>query len=156
MLPRDLEGGAAMAGVVSVDCLERAQDVLDGLEGEEPAAGRQDLGEAGVLGDDGPSGGQVAGAPVAEPSAAWSDVLILGDREFAARAQDVLPVRDNVLRQGHGIDGPPAVAANELDRFVVSSERELERLGRPPGQLDELEELCVLAPDVRLAVPLDV
>src|SRR5207247_9238117 len=91
------------------------------------------------------------GAPVAEPSAARSDVLILGDREFAARPQNVSPIGDDVLRQGHGIDGPPAVAANELDRFVISRDREFERLGCPTGRVAELENRRVLAPDIRLA-----
>ena len=73
-----------MARVVGVDAPDRLENLLERRECKQPFAGRQDIAEAGVLGDDRTAAREVAGAPVAEPAAAQPHVLVLGYRELAA------------------------------------------------------------------------
>src|SRR5207249_4406414 len=79
---------ATVTRVVCVDRFDGGDDFLQGRKREESFAGRQGLAEAGLLRDDGASGGEVGGGAVAEPAAAQADVLFLGDGEFAARTAD--------------------------------------------------------------------
>ena len=66
---------------------------------------------AGVLLDRGPAGGEVAGGAVAEPAAAQPDVHVLGDRELAARAAQVVAVAERIGRDGARVGDRPAVRA---------------------------------------------
>src|SRR6266545_7229324 len=88
-LLHELARRARVALVVALDLLDCRRRLVGRLHAEEPAPGRKDVAEAGVLRDDGPSRGQVAGATVAEPTGAKADVLVLGDREFSPRGEDV-------------------------------------------------------------------
>ena len=101
----------------------------------------------------GPPGGQVGGAAVAEPAGAQAHVLVLRDRELAARAGDVVAVGVGVGREVERVPHLPAVALEHLLVLrLVARQRQLERLGRALRQVDELQELVVLAPAVALAV----
>src|SRR5262249_23168148 len=93
-----------------------------------------------------------------------ADVLVLGDREFAPGSEDVIPVREDVAGQGQRIADTPAVPGQQLDRLgkggrcfrASGGQGQLEWLTVPPGQIQELEELDVLAPGIRLPFPAEV
>ena len=141
-----------MARVVGVDAPDRLENLLQRREGEQPFAGRQDVAEAGVLGDDRTAAREVAGAAVAEPAAAQPHVLVLGDRELAARLADVLPIGVEVLVECRGVTDAPSVRREHLAVLIERvHEGELERLVAVARQVDELLELEVLAPVVGLA-----
>src|SRR5262245_24261921 len=170
---RDLAGRAGVPRVVGVDRLKRGHDVIDALEREQALAGGDELAEGGVLRDHRPTGREVARAPIAEPAAPQSHVLVLGHRELAARARDVRAIRLHVVGQRHRVDEPPAVSSQQGHRLRVllvtrdpaalavagvapDCQGQLERLRRPTRQVDHLEELVMLAPRVGLALPLHV
>src|SRR5262249_7623833 len=125
----DLSRRPAVGAVVRADLVEGVEDLVHAPEGEQPAAGRQYLAEARVLGDYRTARGQVARAAVAEPAAARTNVLVLGHRELAGRSNDVLAVRFHPPREGGTVHHAPAVAAEAPDRAGVgAAERELERM----------------------------
>ena len=90
------------------------------------------FGETGLLGDDGPAGGQVAGAPVAEPAGVQPDVLILGDGEFAFRSPDVIAIEPVIDAQIVRASGNASRCARNFARVVVVLDvgRELEGFAR--------------------------
>src|SRR5262249_60527247 len=95
---------------------------------------------------------------VADPAAPEPDVLVLGHRPLRARAAEELLVPPRVLRQAQRAAELPAVLEQTLAvGLVVDVEAELEGLARPPPrQVEELQELVVLAPVVDVAVVDDV
>jgi hypothetical protein len=75
---------------------------------------KQDIAEAGILSNHRPPGSQVADAAVAEPSAAESDILVLGDGEFPPRLLNVLAIAIEVARDGQRVSQVPSVGAERL------------------------------------------
>src|SRR5205823_11153159 len=59
-------------------------------------------------------GGEVARRAIAEPPRAESHVLILGDRELAARAAQVVAIGADLAREGQAVEQRPAVRAQQL------------------------------------------
>src|SRR5205823_5987743 len=94
----------------------------------------------------------IARTAVAEPTSSESHVLIFGDREFTARLADVLPIRIGIARQPRRRDdAPPSTLEHLLINLIVSAEGELEGLRGAPRQVDEFQELKMLAPVVDLS-----
>src|SRR6266481_6051854 len=89
---RDFAGRPGVRRVVGIDAVDRIDDLLQIRESEQPAARGEDVAEAGVLSDYRPTGGQVLGAPLAEPAAAEAHVLVLGHCKFATGPGDVLAI----------------------------------------------------------------
>src|SRR5262249_58141661 len=116
------------------------------------------LTEAGLLGDDRLTGGQIVEVPLAEPAAPQADILVLGDGELRAGAPEVgwiLP--EDVLRELERADHAPPVPLQVLGVApIVGLQRQLERLRSAPRQVEELLPFMVLAPAVDLAVVLHV
>src|SRR5262249_15409178 len=109
------------------------------------------------LRDHRPTGGEIRRAPVAEPARAQPDVLILGDGELAARAGDVVAIGVDVLGDRRDVAEEPAVPVEERPvRVVEAAESELEAVAGVARQLEQLEDLRVLAPRVRLVSDLQV
>ena len=156
-LPGDFAGAAGVPGIVGVYLFHGTGDFAQRLEGEEAGVLSKDFREAGFLSDDGPAGGEVATAAIAEPAGIEADVLILGHREFAFRAPDVIPVEPIVRAQVRRRTEAPAVAFEFFARSrVLDVGRELERL---PGSLrrgDKADELTRFAPKIFFAPPLDI
>src|SRR6185312_5449672 len=86
---RDLAGSAAMASVVGINGFNGVDRLVDVGECKETFTGGKDVGEAGVLGDDRFSAGEIADVALAEPAAVEADVLVLGNGELRARSTDV-------------------------------------------------------------------
>src|SRR5262249_13870705 len=78
--------------IVRIDGLDRLKRFLLTVEGEEPAAGGQNIAEAGVLGHDRLARSEVAGVAIAEPAAAKPHVLVFRDGELGPRLPDELRV----------------------------------------------------------------
>src|SRR5262249_59412362 len=76
--------------IVRIDGLDRLKRFLLTAEGEEPAAGGQNIAEAGVLGYHRLARGEVAGVAIAEPAAAKPNVLVFRDGELGPRLPDEL------------------------------------------------------------------
>src|SRR5206468_1192826 len=88
---------------------------------------------------------------IAEPAAAQPDVLVLRDSELAARLADVISIRLFVGRDIQRVPNAPAfLLQHPLVIFGITAQRQLERLLRPPREIDELEELVMFAPVIRL------
>jgi hypothetical protein len=156
VLAGDLPGGAPMPLVVAVDGVDRLRGLLDRGECEEALAGRQDVAEPGVLGDHRAAGGQVGGAAVAEPAAAQPDVLVLGDGELPSRSGDVSAVGVEIGGDPQGIANAPAMLGEQQAVLVgAAGQGELEGLRRAFGQVEDLQELEMLAPLIGLARELD-
>src|SRR5207248_3111884 len=121
------------------------------------AVGAVDAGKAGFLDDDGPSRGEVAAAAVAEPAGVQSDVLVLGDGEFAFRAADVVAVKTIVGTQIVRRAETPTVSQEFVADFIVLDiGRELEGFAGTFRRGDKAEEFARFAPEIFGAAPLDV
>src|SRR5262245_56182827 len=121
-----------MTRIVRVDRVEACQDILAGIEGQQPLAGRKRGIEPGVVGKPRTPGGEVTGAPVAEPAGSRSDVAALRDAELSARSADEPPVLCGSAGGVPGIDELPSVCSEgrEIGLFGMNRERELETLTR--------------------------
>src|SRR5262249_45337738 len=75
ILAGHVAGSPAMAGVIRIDLFHGGNDVVHAREGEQAPADRQEVAEAGLLGDHGPARGQILCAPFAEPAAPEADIL---------------------------------------------------------------------------------
>jgi len=89
VIPRHGAGSGGVAGVVGLDRLDARHGPFRSFEGEEALARGEDLGEAGVLDDDRPSGREVADRAAGEPPAPGHGVEVLRDADLSARALDV-------------------------------------------------------------------
>ena len=117
-----------------------------------PAPVGKQVAEPGILGDHRPARRQIGRAAIAEPAAAESDVLVLGDRELASRRGDVTTIFVEIRGKVQRVPHVPALAQEHLPiRLVVLAQRQLEALLHAGGEIEELEELVVLAPGVALA-----
>ena len=103
-------------------------------------------------------GRQVGGAALAEPAAAEVDVLLLGGRDLARRADDVVAVvsRGPARARSPGRTRQPCSASSSRSSVVVARQRELDRAPRAQRQVEDLHELLVLAPAVDPALEVDV
>ena len=115
-------------------------------EGHEPfPAAEGPAGQARVLGDHRPPGGEVTGAAVRDPSATGADVELLGHEELGRRARDVGLVGAGVPGDAAGIGQPPAPLGQEGaigPVVVVDVEGQLEAdAGNLSGQAREPAEL---------------
>src|SRR5205807_2450059 len=87
----------------------------------------------------------------AEPAAAWPRVLILRNRELTAGVTDIAAVVTNIARDARRIADLPSFALEQhAVFFLVGRQRQLEPLRRPLRQIDDLEELVMLAPFVHI------
>src|ERR1700675_2647065 len=75
--------------------------------------------ETGFLGNDRTSGGEVTGAPIAEPTGVEPDVLIFCDCELAFRLLDIIAVEPVIDAHLHRRSESPTVALEFLPRFSV-------------------------------------
>src|SRR5436190_6888717 len=101
-------GRFRLAVVVRVHRIDRAQDVLHRAEREEPFTYRKDVAETGLLSDHGPTGGEIGGAAIAEPSTSEPDVLIFRDRELPTGRSHVIPIGIRIHRELEGVAISPA------------------------------------------------
>src|SRR6185295_16393098 len=112
-----------------------------------------DVAEAGLLGDHRAAGGEVLHTAFAEPAAAQAHVLFLGDGAFAARPRQVAAVGVEV---GGDLDGGPHLPAVLLEqlpvRVAVAAQGQLEPPAGAGGEVEDFQELRVLAPGVDLAL----
>src|SRR5215208_1924157 len=63
--------------IIALDLLDRGNGLLHRGEWEDALIDRQDRGKAGILDDDRPAGGEVAGGAAAEPARLPEDVAVL-------------------------------------------------------------------------------
>ena len=109
-----------------------------------PSPAREHLAEAGVLGDDRPAAGQVAGAAIAEPAAARRDVAALGDAQLGRGAAHELGVGRRACRpprRGRAAASRCAASASRSRVLVgVDPERQLEAGAAAPRQVDQLAQ----------------
>src|SRR5712691_11601018 len=89
----DSTRGLGMLRVIRAHRLQSRGDLLYRIEGKQTLSGWQSAPEAGILGDDRLSSGQVICAAVAEPAGAQPDIQILGDGELGVGPKDVVPKR---------------------------------------------------------------
>src|SRR4051794_30589068 len=104
----------AVTLVVHLDSLESFKNALQGLEREQPLAGRQHGTEACVLRDHRTSGCQVARAAFAEPAASQTHIEIPCDRKLATRCLDVVAVAPRIEGQRGTVDKQPGVVEQQL------------------------------------------
>src|SRR3954447_160721 len=90
VLPREIPGRTRLPCVVAGDHLDRSQRLVGLGEGEQPGAGRVELGEPRLLRYHRAAGGEVAEASVADPSAAGADIHVLGDHQLGLRPLHVV------------------------------------------------------------------
>src|SRR5262245_14665140 len=132
ILPRDCQGRPTVALVVRVDLRHRGEDLLHRRKPEETLPSRQDVAEPGLLSDHRASRREVLRASLTEPPAAKPHVLILGNREFAARLPDILPIAIQIGGHAAGISHPPTIGLQELlVGLGVAAQGKLERLVHP-------------------------
>src|SRR5207245_6195244 len=112
------------AALAAIDARTR---VIEGREGEQPLAGRQMRGPAGVLHERRASRGKIALGTIAEPSGPGGDVGVFGDAELRLRALNEIAVVPGRPRDAHGVDRAPPMLAKQRLRSV---DRELEPLRR--------------------------
>src|SRR5687768_4510539 len=110
-----------MPFIVSVDGVNGRRGLVQRREAEQALSRRQHVAEARVLRDDGPPRGEIRGAAIAEPAAAQPDVLVLGDREFGARAADVLAIDIEVAGDFRGVTNLPSVLLEHATVLVVAT-----------------------------------
>src|SRR5262249_57785839 len=98
------------------------------------------------------AGRRVGWGAMADPAAPRRRVLIFGDGELSARAADVSPILVEIAREARRIAHAPALAfEQEAVRIAVRRQGELEALRGQRRQIDDLQELMVLAPLIGLA-----
>src|SRR5438045_5818140 len=92
-----------VTAIISVNFAHRFGDFRELAKPEESTLLAVDLGETGLLRDYRTSGGEIAGAAIAEPSGVQSNVLILGDGELgfgSANVIAIIPVIDAQIVRG--------------------------------------------------------
>src|SRR5262249_34006145 len=105
----DFPRGAAGAFVITLNRVDRGEDIFHVGKTEQPLAGRQEFAKTRLLGDDGAARRQVTGAAVAKPTCVRAHILVARHGEFSARLLDVGAVPVDVFRDGNGADLSPAV-----------------------------------------------
>src|SRR5262249_1188575 len=151
----DATSRTAVPVVVGLDSLESRDDILHGVERKQALAGGQDGTEPGILGDDWPAGGQVAGAAFAEPATAQTYVLVFGDGEFAPRGSYIVAIGPRIGGEDVGVGQSPTARLEQAPLVggqTVQGHRQLERLVEAVGQVDKLQKLPILAPVIDLAL----
>src|SRR5438270_117379 len=144
---------SAMSLVIRIRILNGFDDLVQAREAEQSMAGWQDTAKAGLLCDHGFARRQVLRAPLTEPTAAQAHVLVLGYREFAAGASDVVPIGVEIGGKAESVPYFPALALQqELIGLVVTAQGQLKRLARVARQIDEFKELQMFAPVVDFAL----
>src|SRR5262249_17491171 len=88
----DPSGRARVTRVVARDCTYGIGGLLDGVEREQPFAGRQHLAEPRVLGEHGTSAGEITDAAIAEPPASRLNVHTLRNHQLRSRAANVVAI----------------------------------------------------------------
>src|SRR5438552_11410704 len=132
-----------MALVVHPKGVYGREDVVDRSESEQPLPGRQDVPEAGVLGDNRAAGGQVTGAASAEPATLGGNIAAPGNAEFGPGALNELLVSGR-----RGCDFPwvyqaPTVTCQGIqifDLLRVNRQRQKQLFLGPRGQGNELAQ----------------
>src|SRR5258708_2174565 len=148
-----------MPFVIRVNRFESGQNLVHRVEPEQALADGKNLAEPGVLGNHRTTGSEIACASLAEPATTETHVLVLGDRKFHPRTPDIVPIVPGIRRKGMRIHEPPPVRLQHApDRWlqVTQAYSKFERLLDAPGQVNELQELVVLAPIIGLTLILDV
>ena len=100
-----------------------------------------DLLKARLLSDHWLAGGEIAGAPLAEPTTTQAHVHILGHRELASRPPDIRAV----TLQGLGdliriFDTPPVAFEHLHGSGIIYGQGQGKFLSRAPGQLEEFSK----------------
>ncbi len=144
--------GAAVAFVIALDRINRDEDIFHRLEAEEAFAGRQVVSECSVLIDDRPACREIAGAAVAKPATAKANVLVFGDGEFAPGFEDEVTIAGGVAGEFDWICNTPLIAFEQLPRFVIDADRELERDGPAFREVENFFEFAIFRPVIGLAV----
>src|SRR5262245_14493297 len=103
-----------MSGVVRLNLVHRAQNVLHCAEPEQSAARWNEFAEARFLRDDRPACREVTTRPIAEPTGVRTHVLVAGNRELAVRFLDVTPVELGIAGDFDGVALQPAVVAQKI------------------------------------------
>src|SRR5438132_3390904 len=140
---------AAMALVVRFDERQRANRLVHRPKAHESLRIRQIAARTGVLDDRRLSAGEIAHAPVADPSAGQADVGWLRDAELTPGTLDVRAVALGSTTDGPGIPEPPPkrrqagapllIPALEADRLLKRDRG----LRRQVGVLEEPDQLVV-------------
>src|SRR5438477_11103024 len=81
-----------MTAIIAVNFANRLSDFRELAKTEQSGLLAVEFGETRLLRDHRPSGCQIAGAAIAEPSGVQSNVLILGDGELGFRSANVIAV----------------------------------------------------------------
>src|SRR5206468_498743 len=111
---RELPGRLALRRVLAVDPLDALDRLLEVLEGEEAAPGRQHALEPGGLRQHRPTTGEVVRPAVAEPARPRHDLRALHDAELAARAPDVALVLPPIADRA-GVGEDPSVVPEDAE-----------------------------------------
>src|SRR5215207_645609 len=130
-----------MAVVVTVQGLDARENLVDGMESEQPGTYRQKPAETGLLCDNGTTRRQVADAPVAEPAAARGHVATLGDAELGLGSTNEALVAGGRLSHPLWVYQVPTIGTQGRQvpaLFGVNGERRREPLLGEGGQGEEL------------------
>src|SRR5262249_40576192 len=107
------------------------QRIVFSLEREKPFLGRQKGAESGFLSDHRAARGEIAGTPIAEPTAVRGCVAALGNRKLSPRVVNEGAILIGCSRYHFGSDQLPAFGgeASQISGFLrIRSKRQLHSL----------------------------
>src|ERR1043166_1657678 len=121
------------------------------------AAARENRSKTSLLNDDGTACGEIAAAPVAEPTGVEPDVLVFRDGELAFRAANVVTVETIVRAEIVRSAKAPTVSDKLFSSLVVLYVGgEFEGFTGAFRSGDEANEFARFAPEIFFAAPFDV
>src|SRR5882724_5200892 len=153
---RDFPGSAAVAWVIALDGVEGSEDVFHGFKREETAPGGQAIAKGGFLGNHGTTCSQVRGAAITEPTAAQADVLIFRHRNLTSGTQDVITITIKIAGDFDRVGPTPSMLVEQALNFFIFAQGQFKRNWAALRQIDDLHELPVLRPVIRLPVVGDI
>src|SRR5439155_21058989 len=140
---RDFARRVAVPLIIRIDGLQCGRRFVHGRETKHPLAVRQPGARAGVLDHDGLPAGQITQRSIADPRVLEFHARRLCTTELATRSLDIGAVLLRAARYLSRMSNPPAVAlqARSIVRILIDQiQRELERLGRVAGEIQELKK----------------
>ena len=98
-----------MPRIVRYDLMDCGNRFLHRRKWQQPFPDRKDGRETGILDNDGPASGQVAGGALTEPARLTLNIAVLGHAPFGHRRLDILAIAVVVRANLLGVDHAPSV-----------------------------------------------